>query len=104
MTNDDDGLVVRAATARLIGALAPNRREHPEPETLILDELGYDSLRLVEVALWLEEVFETEPGTLEDPHGVKTVGDLQEFILELVREGRAAVPSEEAVARVIRDS
>jgi len=104
MTTDDDELIVRAATARLLGALAPNQREDVDQHTLIVDELGYNSLRLVEVALWLEELFETEPGVLESPAGVKTVGDLQDFMLGLVGDGRAAIPAEEAIVRVIRDS
>ena len=104
MTTDDDEQVVRAATARLIGALAPNRRDDVDRDTLMVDDLGYDSLRQVEVALWLEEVFETEPGMLENPAGVKTVGDLQDFLLALIDDGHAAVPGEDAVLRVIRDS
>jgi acyl carrier protein len=85
-------------------ARSPNRWEHVDPDTLMVDELGYNSLRLVELALWLEEVFETEPSALENAHGVKTVGDLQDFVLGLIGDGRVAVPTEDAVVRVIRDS
>ena len=92
----DDEISVRDAIARLTGALAPNPAELVESATLLVDNLGYDSLRLVELSLWLEEIFETEASAMD--------GDLQEFIIGMISEGRAAIPAEATLVQAINNS
>jgi acyl carrier protein len=100
----DDEIAVRDAIARLTGALAPNPAELVESATLLVDNLGYDSLRLVELSLWLEEIFETEASAMDEAQGIKTVGDLQEFIIGMISEGRAAIPAEATLVQAINNS
>ena len=100
----DEQMIVCDAVARLVGALAPHRVEAAEAGALLVGDLGYDSLRLVELAMWLEEVLEAESGALDEAQGIQTVGDLQEFALAMVSEGRASVPAEALLLDVISNS
>ena len=49
-------------------------------ETSFEDDLGADSVDILEVSLALEEAFDIEEMGEEDLSGIKTVGDLLKFL------------------------
>ena len=50
------------------------------PEASILDDLGADSLDVVELVISLEEAFDIEVGD-EEVEGMRTIGDIQQYVL-----------------------
>jgi len=50
------------------------------PEASILDDLGADSLDIVELVISLEEAFDIEVLD-EEVEGMRTIGDIQQFVL-----------------------
>lgn len=55
--------------------------------TRLADELGYDSLRLLELAIVLEEAFDVS--VMFDPHGVvETVDDVIRLLEDVLGKGR----------------
>ena len=50
------------------------------PETNIADDLGADSLDIVELSMALEEEFDIGEMSEEDLAGIKTVGDLVRYL------------------------
>lgn len=92
---------VRALVRELAGELAPVSSSQPaQPEQVLRDELGYDSVRQVELTFVLEELFGFDSQVIEDAPFMDTVGDLEEFTLKMISQGNAAVPSVSDVARV----
>ncbi len=55
-------------------------------ETSFADDLGADSVDLVELSMALEEVFEVEEMNEDDVAGIHTVGDLLKFLQERLGE------------------
>jgi acyl carrier protein len=67
--------------------VAPTASTSVSPATRLVDDLGYDSLRLVELGMVLEEEFDlsTKLGDIS----VETIAQLQELTLRLLdREAR----------------
>lgn len=52
-------------------------------------DLGYDSLRVVEVAVALEDEFGLDGGDEDDVTDVETVGDVEDRVIALLREQAA---------------
>lgn len=50
------------------------------------DDLGADSVDIVELSMALEEEFEVEEMTEEDVSGIQTVGDLLKFLQERLED------------------
>jgi len=50
------------------------------PEASILDDLGADSLDIVELVISLEEAFDIEVLD-EEVEGMRTIGDIQQFVI-----------------------
>ena len=55
-------------------------------ETSFEDDLGADSVDLVELSMALEEEFEVEEMNEDDVAGIHTVGDLLKFLQERLGE------------------
>ena len=53
------------------------------PEASILDDLGADSLDVVELVMAIEETFDIEIPD-EDAEGMRTVGDVERYVSERV--------------------
>ena len=99
-----DTAFVGDVVARVVGALAPEPVEHAGTGQSLVDDLGYYSLRLIELSFAVEELFELEPMTIEDAPPISTVRDLQEYLLAKVAAGQATVPTADAVEQYLRDS
>jgi acyl carrier protein len=50
------------------------------PDASILDDLGADSLDVVELVLSLEDTFDIEVSD-EEVEGMRTIGDLQQYVI-----------------------
>lgn len=69
---------------KLVGDLCPLGPREPGLEDRLMEDLGYDSMALVELALLVESEFELPPISDQRAMDVVTVGD----IVELVRSVR----------------
>ncbi|MER5501420.1 MULTISPECIES: acyl carrier protein [unclassified Streptomyces] len=99
----DSGTVetVRGLVRKFVGELSPLPASSGVRADLILrDELGYDSVRQVELTFLLEELFGFESLVVEEAPFMETVGDLEDFTLDMISRGRARVPSQSDVDRV----
>lgn len=69
--------VDHAEVAGIVHEMAPSPGPRlPSAEAGLVDDLGFTSLRLVELTMVLEETFGLEPLSREDVAGVDTVGDV----------------------------
>ncbi|GAA0570332.1 hypothetical protein GCM10010172_63450 [Paractinoplanes ferrugineus] len=69
----------------VIGAMAPHRAGEIGAATRLRDDLRYDSLRLIELAMALEKHFGLPPLDMGESVDVVTAGD----VADLVRQVRA---------------
>lgn len=82
MTEEDD---VTARTREIIRLLAPAADARCERDGRLIEDLGYHSLALVELAFRLEEEFDLEPITYEQAQDILTVGDVEDFVADAAR-------------------
>ena len=73
MTSTED-LVYRIVTAMAPAAVPPEWAPVLPAEARLVEDLGYDSLRLMELTVALERAFEVGPYRPEELSGVRTVG------------------------------
>ena len=98
-SNNEESLV-RELIRKLVGEMAPPGSPAVQPGHTLRDQLGYDSVREVEITFVLEELFGFETLVVEDSPAMETVGDLENFILDLIASGRATVPTRSEIDRV----
>jgi acyl carrier protein len=89
---------LRDAVRTVVGNIAPEHSGPAEPEQRLVLDLGYDSLRLVELAFVFEELFGLDPEAMDDAPAFDRVVDIEAYLWDRVRGGRARVPSGEALA------
>ena len=70
---------IRAIVAGQLGVEA----DQVVPEASILDDLGADSLDVVELVMALEEEFDIEVPD-QDVEGIRTVGDVESYVVARV--------------------
>ncbi|MGJ6126500.1 acyl carrier protein [Mycolicibacterium sp. Y3] len=68
----------------LVAAMAPDGTARPHLDSALVADLGYSSLRLLELSIAVERAFALAPLSQEKLAGITTVGDL----VELVRDQR----------------
>ncbi|HTY34552.1 acyl carrier protein [Mycobacterium sp.] len=71
--------VIEKEVLALVAAMAPAANDPHLHDTLMVD-LGYTSLRLLELSIALERAFGLPPLTPESLAGVSTVGDLVNLV------------------------
>jgi acyl carrier protein len=96
----NDSLLVRELIRKLVGELASRGSPEAQPEHTLREELGFDSIREVEITFVLEELFGFESLVIEDAPALETVGDLEDFILDMIAQGRAKVPTRSEIDRL----
>jgi acyl carrier protein len=79
---------VRKDVRKLIEQLAPVRDVEISPSTELGVDLGYESLRLMELATALEDHFGLAEITEDDAAEADTVGEVEEMVVRLVSEQR----------------
>lgn len=83
-----DDNTVRKDVRRLIEQLAPVRGVEISPSTELGVDLGYESLRLMELSTALEDHFELTEITEDDAAEADTVAEVEELVVRLVHEQR----------------
>jgi acyl carrier protein len=91
---------VAGVISSLVGALAPDASLPAEPDQRLVLDLGFDSMRMVELSFILEELFSLTSDAMDDMP-VGTVGDLVAYTTKLLDAGRATVPTDHAVSSVM---
>lgn len=81
-----DEQAVREDVRRLIEQLAPVRDVELSPSTELGVDLGYESLRLMELATAFEDHFGLAEITEDDAAEADTVGEVEEMVVRLVNE------------------
>lgn len=71
-----------AALRDLIAQMAPGELSEVSAEHRLVEDLGYDSLTLIELAVAIEERFALAPISEEEAMRIKTVGDLEHYIVD----------------------
>ena len=64
----------------LVAAMAPDTADRPGLDSALIADLGYSSLRLLELSIAVERAFTLAPLSQEALAGVATVGDLVELV------------------------
>jgi acyl carrier protein len=98
-SNNADSLV-RELIRKLVSEIAPPGAPEVQPGLSLRDELGYDSVREVEITFVLEELFGFETFVVEDSPVMETVGDLEDFTLHMIAQGRATLPTRSDIDRL----
>lgn len=65
---------------------APEPRLDVSAQTSLIEDLGYQSLAMLELGFILEEEFDIALIDTESPIDVRTVGELEEWIVEKIEE------------------
>jgi acyl carrier protein len=93
--------MIAEAIGRVVGALAPDPRERVRLDEHLVADLGYDSLRTVELSFTIEELFQLDESALGDAPSLGTVQELVDFIAKMVRSGLATMPTREDIEKVL---
>lgn len=68
----------------VIGDMSPNKVRDPKPDQNLIEDLGYESVSFMELALALEAEFNLFEFDEEQAENMITVGDVSNLIGELV--------------------
>lgn len=98
--SDNEDSLVRELIRKVVGEIAPPGFPEVLPRHVLRDELGYDSVQEVELTFLLEELFGFESFVVEDSPFMETVGDLEDFTLDMIAQGRATIPTPGKVEEV----
>ncbi len=73
---------VRGTVRSIVVEISPARDESADPDTPLVEGLGYNSLAVVELAFTLEDEFDLSP--IEEPtaRAITTLGAVQEHVVE----------------------
>jgi acyl carrier protein len=92
--------LVRELIRKLVAEIAPPGSPEVRPGHSLREELSFDSVREVEITFVLEELFGFESLAVEDSPGMETVGDLENFTLDMIAQGRATIPTRSEIDRM----
>jgi acyl carrier protein len=71
----------------LVGAMSPLGSRTAKPSDRVVDDLGYDSVAILELALALEVEFDLQAIGEEQAVDLVTVGDIEELVGRLTSTG-----------------
>jgi acyl carrier protein len=74
---------LRAKVHQLVCDQLGVEQSQVSPEATLLDDLGADSLDVVEMVMALEEAFDLEIPD-EDVEGIRTVGDVESYLAKRI--------------------
>lgn len=77
---------IRGELERILRAMMPDAPEDVDDDMLLAEDLGMDSLRLLELAAVVEQRFGLPPLDMEQAITVKTVGDVVRLVEGLCAE------------------
>lgn len=73
-----------ARVQEIIGDMSPAKPAVTGPDLILIDDLGYDSIHFLELALALEQEFNLFEFDEEQAVGMITVGDVAHLIAKIV--------------------
>ena len=76
----------RQTVLNVILEMAPNPDGGAVPASSLVDDLGYHSLALMEVAFALEDEFDLDPIDEASARKITTVGAVQDYVVTKLRE------------------
>lgn len=77
---------VRSAVAAVIADMSPNEGVTAHPESQLVNDLGYHSLALMELAFALEDEFDLDPIDEDTARKITTVGAVQDLVVQRIAE------------------
>jgi acyl carrier protein len=80
-TDGDSREAIRAAVGQIIEKLGRAAPGSVSDETRLAEDLGFDSLRLIELAIVIEKAFGLAPLGLENSCAMRTVRDVTDLVL-----------------------
>lgn len=80
---------LRQTVWRLILELAPSSASVPNEHTRLVEDLGYHSLALLELAFALEDEFALPAMDAEQAQKISTMLDVEAYVRTALAEGRA---------------
>jgi acyl carrier protein len=72
--------MVRETVWRIILELAPSSISTPSEDTRLVEDLGYHSLALLELAFALEDEFALPAMNAEQAQGISTILDVEKYV------------------------
>ena len=79
---------VRSVVRSVVIELSPERTEAPDLDARLIDDLGYNSMALVELAFTLEDEFDLEPIEESTARQITTLGAVADHVVtELAARG-----------------
>jgi acyl carrier protein len=74
--------MIRRRVRDLVASLSPRTdRSLVDPRAHLDDDLGFDSLSKIELAVALEQMFALNAITEEQVMGIQTVGDIEQLVI-----------------------
>lgn len=105
--NGHDSDVIERSTreivCRAVLELAPDPDSTIGADHLLVGDLGYDSLRLVELSFVLEELFDLEISAADMPP-IGSVAELQDYVIQMIGIGLAQLPDRDVVDNLLTGS
>jgi acyl carrier protein len=84
---------VRAQIRAIIMELAPDTSKTPTEDALLVEDLGYHSLALLELAFALEDEFDLPPIDGETAQSIRSAGDIEDYVLRQLQERQTGAPA-----------
>lgn len=84
---------IRELVMVIVGELAGNKSVEVVEDRLLVEELEFHSLALLELAFTLEDEFDLLPITEDDARALTTVGKVIEHVLSQLRERAEQEPA-----------
>ncbi len=81
---------VRQTIRQIVFSMAPEPPSGSHADLDLVDDLAYHSLALLEMAFALEDEFLLPPIDQESAQQIRTVGDVESYIISQLRAGRSA--------------
>jgi acyl carrier protein len=81
---------IRESVLAIVLDLAPNADGAHGPDTRLVEDLGYHSLALLELAFALEDEFDLEPIDEATARQITSVGLVQDTVIKRIQERDAA--------------
>jgi acyl carrier protein len=87
---EDTELAARKLIRHLVAELTPGSEEVSVANPRLVEDLGYHSLALLELAFTLEDHFDLEPIEQDAAQSIVSLNDVEEYVVAKLREKLAA--------------